>query len=247
MGSEIPLLLMHHRVYHSELAAIRAELARLADPANVAAIRRFFKETVDPYGLRAADLNALIRSTGQRIAGWPVAERNRLCTELLKSGRFEEGQIALVVYRRFRRSCGRCEFKLFERWLDRYVTNWAHCDGLAMHLLDAAIGNEADLAEELPEWTRSPNRWKRRAAAVALVRSGRYGRHRELIGRVAALLREDSDPMVQKAVGWLLKESYRSHPREVVRLLRRDAWPRLVLRYAAEKMTEEDRRTILGS
>jgi 3-methyladenine DNA glycosylase AlkD len=51
---------------------------------------------------------------------------------------------------------------------------------------------------------------------------------------------------VQKGVSWLLKEAYPARPREVVEFLkRRRDWPRLVLRYAAEKMTAQDKARIL--
>jgi 3-methyladenine DNA glycosylase AlkD len=53
--------------------------------------------------------------------------------------------------------------------------------------------------------------------------------------------------MVQKGVGWLLKETYPKQPREVVEFLQ--PWkaraPRLLLRYAAEKMTARDREAVL--
>jgi hypothetical protein len=53
--------------------------------------------------------------------------------------------------------------------------------------------------------------------------------------------------MVQKGVGWLLKDPYPKKPRETLEFL--DGWrtraPRLVLRLAAEKMNERDRRRLL--
>jgi len=54
--------------------------------------------------------------------------------------------------------------------------------------------------------------------------------------------------MVQKGVGWLLKETYPKKPAEVVRYLvaKREKTTRLVLRYAAEKMTVADRARVLA-
>ena len=54
--------------------------------------------------------------------------------------------------------------------------------------------------------------------------------------------------MVQKGVGWLLKETYPKKPAEVVRLLvaNRTKTARLVLRYAAEKMTATDKARVLA-
>jgi 3-methyladenine DNA glycosylase AlkD len=54
--------------------------------------------------------------------------------------------------------------------------------------------------------------------------------------------------MVQKGVGWLLKETYPKRPKEVVAFLvkNREKTTRLVLRYAAEKMSAADKARVLG-
>ena len=58
----------------------------------------------------------------------------------------------------------------------------------------------------------------------------------------------DEEDMVQKGVGWLLKEQSAHHPDEVVDYLERWAGTtsRLVLRYASEKLPPERRREVLG-
>ena len=63
---------------------------------------------------------------------------------------------------------------------------------------------------------------------------------------LADLLFPDEDDMVRKGVGWLLKETYPKRPEATVEFLReRHAQiSRLTLRYAAEKMTPEDKRKI---
>jgi 3-methyladenine DNA glycosylase AlkD len=134
-----------------------------------------------------------------------------------------------------------CEFKLFERWIDRYINNWAHCDGVASWLLAACVANEPALKHDLVAWTASSNRWKRRAAAVSLLQEAKKGRSSEEIFRIAKDLANDKDPMVQKGVGWLLKEAYPKRPEAVVEFLAELQPPRLVLRYAAEKMTASDK------
>ena len=152
------------------------------------------------------------------------------------------------MYRRFRKQCAAREFRLFERWVDRHVTNWANCDGVSPWLLAACLENEPALIRRLPAWTRSGNRWKRRAAIVSLLQEAKQGRHTAAILDIAAKLLGAPDDMVQKGVGWVLKEAYPKRPREVVAFLKPRAatTPRLVLRIAAEKMTAGDRATVLA-
>jgi 3-methyladenine DNA glycosylase AlkD len=184
----------------------------------------------------------------RQIKGWPLAERNCFCNELWKSGSGEEGTVAIYLYRHFRSQCSLCEFRLFEKWIDRYVNNWGHCDGVAHYLISASIENEPELAALLGPWTASANRWKRRAAAVSLVHGARRGKNLRMIFQIAERLLPDDDDLVRKAVGWLLKEAYSAKPREVVRFLkaRKKSAPRLVLRIAAEKMGTTDRDAVLG-
>jgi len=166
---------------------------------------------------------------------------------LWESGRLEEAVIVNHVYRRFSKEFGEREFAMFTGWLNRYVHNWAHSDGLATWLLAGAIRNQPRLIEKLAAWTKSKNRWRRRAAAVALLQEAKAGRNTESIFEMCTMLRDDPDDMVQKGVGWILKETYPKKPREVVAFL--DDWrstaPRVLLRIAGEKMNARDRKWLL--
>jgi 3-methyladenine DNA glycosylase AlkD len=238
------------------LAEIRTEFDRLADPRAAESAQRFFKDQpIELRGVTSPQIQRIARDVYPRIKKLPAADRDRLCTALWASRKHEEGALVCYVYRRFAKQCGAREFKLFTRWLDRYVDNWAHTDGLSLWLLGASIANDATLIDKLDSgaaqrqsWTRSKNRWKRRAAAVALVYSAKRGEHTRAILRIAAPLIEDEDDMVQKGVGWLLKETYPKKPAEVVRFLiaNRTKTTRLVLRYAAEKMTAADKARVLA-
>jgi len=228
------------------LLEIRQRLEAAADPVFEAGQRNFFREEIDCIGVRSPHLKRIESFVFREIRKWPAAERNRLCAALWQ-GRFEEGAIVCHVYRHFARECGADEFRIFERWLDRYVHNWAHCDGLASWLLAACVANEPELIDQLDGWTTSRNRWKRRAAAVALLQEAKKGRNTKAIFRIATLLAGDADDMVQKGVGWLLKETYPKKPAEVVRFLTpwRATAPRLLIRYAAEKMNDRDKAFIM--
>jgi 3-methyladenine DNA glycosylase AlkD len=233
------------------LGEVRVELERLTNERVRESLERFFtaEQRVDSYGVASPDLKRIAQGVYATVKKWPVAERDRFCTELWTSAKSEGGAIVCYVYKRFAKTCGAREFGLFTRWLDRHVSNWGHTDGLSLWLLGASIANEPALIGKLDAWTRSKNRWKRRASAVALVPSARHGLHTREILRIAGPLIPDADDMVQKGVGWLLKETYPKKPAEVMRFLmpRRAPTSRLVLRYAAEKMTGADRTRLLAT
>lgn len=229
------------------LRQMRARMKAAADAEFAAGLRWFFKEPVKPYGVRTPQIREFARLAHREVKQWPVADRDRFVTELWKSGMLEEGVLVAHLYRRFAKTCEVREFRMFEQWINRYVTNWSHCDGVSTWLIAASIANRPELVGKLAAWTRSKNRWKRRAAAVSLVQEAKHGRNTETILLICDLLLGDTDDMVRKGVGWLLKETYPQKPREIRAFFASrgvDA-PRLVLRLAAEKMTPADRNWLL--
>jgi 3-methyladenine DNA glycosylase AlkD len=70
--------------------------------------------------------------------------------------------------------------------------------------------------------------------------------------RVANLLlgddEDDADKMVQKGLGWLLREWTRDYPHRAVPFLMkiRTEAPRLVLRTACEKLASAEKKRVLG-
>jgi len=230
------------------LQQIRAQLTAAVDPKYREGQISYFKEPIDPYGVRGPEVKGIVSEAYREWKKWPKAEQSRFCDTLWKSGKMEEGVIAVYLYRRLAKHCAAAEFRLFEKWINRYVRNWAHCDGVAGWLIAASIANEPALMDKLAPWTKSRNRWKRRAAAVSLLQEAKQGRNTGRIFEIAELLLEDPDDMVRKGAGWLLKEAYPNKPKEVVAFLkpRKTRASRLLLRYAAEKMNTRDRNVVLA-
>lgn len=76
---------------------------------------------------------------------------------------------------------------------------------------------------------------------MSFLQEAKRGRSVDFIFDVCGRLEKDSDVMVQKGVGWLLKETYPERPGETLEFFRHHSFPRLVVRYAAEKMSRADR------
>lgn len=146
-----------------------------------------------------------------------------------------------------RRSWDRSEFALCERWLARRVDNWANCDAVCTIPIAACVANYPEFAARVASWSDAESRWQRHRAAVGLVREAHAWRHLDTILYVAEALGGDPDDIIQKGAGRMLEEAYPKRPAEVVRFLtgRRESFPRLVLRDAAEKMSEADRARVL--
>jgi 3-methyladenine DNA glycosylase AlkD len=97
------------------------------------------------------------------------------------------------------------------------------------------------------EWAKSPDHWHRRAACVALIQGTRQKMFFVQITRLSNLLLSDKDDMVQKGLGWLLRETAKTDPKRTLPYLMkiRDHAPRLVLRTACETLPDNLKQRVL--
>ena len=138
-------------------------------------------------------------------------------------------------------------FDRFERWLDR-VESWADHDALTMFVLGPLLLEAPRRVSRLAAWAKAPGRWRRRAAAVTLIHGVRHGRFAREAARVARSLSGDGDDMVQKGLGWLLREWCKVNPDEAVPVVLsiRSETSRLVVRTACETLSPADRKRVLA-
>jgi 3-methyladenine DNA glycosylase AlkD len=223
---------------------IRAGLEAAADEKTQASSTRFFKEEIKLYGVKTAQVTKISKTHFARVKDLRKDEIFALCEELLESGYLEEAGIAANWSYWISKRYEPGDFAVFERWVERYIDNWAKCDTLCNHTVGAFIERYPDHVERLKKWTRSENRWVKRAAAVSLIVPAKKGEFLTDIFEITDSLLLDGDDMVQKGYGWLLKEASRQHQVEVFDYVLRNkaVMPRTSLRYAIEKMPQEMRK-----
>lgn len=218
-----------------------------ASPSIARGMQRFFQEPVDAYGWRTDDLRRLARQVRRDLVASGAAELLLpLAERLFALPKSEHWSLGVFLLEGRTRYFGEAEFRRLERWLPR-LRNWSDCDALSIYLLGPMIVAEPSRVRRVFRWARTRSRWQRRAAAASLVPAARRGLCQREVLRLANLLLDDKDDMVQKGVGWLLREAGKArHPGVVsflVRVKRRA--PRLVLRTACEKLPSAQRRRIL--
>jgi 3-methyladenine DNA glycosylase AlkD len=157
----------------------------------------------------------------------------------------EEKAFAVFLLEKQTKNFGAKELQLFASWLDR-VSSWADHDALAHDLLGPMVAADPARCREIFLWAKSPNRWRRRAACVALIRAARERQFFPQIVRLSNQLLADEDDMVQKGLGWLLRETAKADSKRTVLYLikiRKNA-PRLVLRTACETLPVATRKRV---
>ena len=223
------------------LTEVRHTLTGCSDEKARESGLRFFREDVKMYGMKSAVVGKISGEYYKQVKGFSKADIFLLCDELWKSGMMEESFIACDWSYKLRDSFEPEDFEVFERWVKKYVSNWASCDTLCNHTIGSFIDMYPDFICRLKGWTASDNRWVKRASAVSLIIPARQGRYLEHIIEIADKLLTDSDDMVQKGYGWMLKEAGKAHQEEIYGyvLKHRSDMPRTALRYAIEKMPPE--------
>ena len=226
------------------LAAVRQELLQSIDEKTRESAQRFFKEEVKIHGVKSAIVRKIAAKYFREIKSRDKKEIFSLCENLLETNYGEEAFIAFEWAYSLRRKYEPKDFQVFERWVSEYVDNWAKCDTLCNHTLGTFIEMYPEFIKNLQGWTRSENRWLRRASAVTLILPARKGEFLKEVLEISDILLKDKDDMVQKGYGWMLKEASKKHQDEIFCYVmsKKAEMPRTALRYAIEKMPAELRR-----
>lgn len=211
--------------------------------------QRFFQEYVANCGWRTADLRRLARRFSRHLIAEAGPQRVVDIADKLFTGKNNtEKSMAILMLENHVGKLGDAHFQLFEAWLPR-ITNWSDHDGLVHYLIGPMMVAKPARAARVFRWARSRNRWLRRAAAVALIQGARRHIFFPETKRVTVLLLQDDDDMVQKGLGWLLRETAKADPRKTVPYLVqiRPRLPRFVLRTACETLDRKTRSRILNT
>jgi 3-methyladenine DNA glycosylase AlkD len=235
----------------AEVAAqIRSALRDGGSAKHAAGVQWFFKkEEIKSHGWYTADLRRAVRRCRREILEEQEVDfLVRVGDRLFAGAVLEEKLAAVFLLEKMDPQFGDPEFRRFEAWLDR-ISSWADHDGLVHYLIAPMVTAKPARVRALFRWARSKDRWHRRAACVALIRGAREKMFFREIVKLSNTLLTDDDDMVQKGLGWLLRETAKFDARRTVPYLRkiRERAPRLVLRTACETLPPAVRKRILAS
>jgi 3-methyladenine DNA glycosylase AlkD len=230
---------------------IRRVLLDGGSAPHSAEVQWFFKEEVKSRGWYTAEL----RKVAFRFRRTLINEHGleylvQIADQLYRGEVLEEKAFAVMLLEKNTGDFTPKHFRLFESWLDR-ISSWADHDALVHYVIGPMIALDLKRSAQAYRWARSKNRWLRRAAAVSLIRGMRDARTRKAtfphVKKITALLLSDTDDMVQKGLGWLLRESAKADAKLVLPLLcsLRAKTSRLVLRTACETLSPADRKRVL--
>jgi 3-methyladenine DNA glycosylase AlkD len=229
-------------------AEIRNLLKNGGSSEHATGAQRFFKEEIKSHGWATKDLRRSATALRRKIRKEFGLEFLVQVADRVFTGKvIEEKTYAVFLLEKITHELSNAEFELFESWLSR-ISNWADHDGLVHYLIGPMIVAKPARSKRVFLWARSADRWHRRAACVALIHATRKKIVFAQVVRLSNLLLNDEDDMVQKGLGWLLRETAKADAKLAIAHLMtiRASAPRLVLRTACETLPEQERKRILS-
>lgn len=227
---------------------IRSVLKDGGSAPHAESVQWFFKEQIKSRGWHTAEL----RKVAVRLRRTIIKEASlsflvQVADELFSGRVLEEKAFAIFLLENQTDQLNDADFRRFESWLKR-IGNWAEHDGLVHYVIAPMIAAKPARSKSVFLWAKSKNRWCRRAACVALIQGTRKKMFLPEIIELSGLLLKDDDDMVQKGLGWLLRETAKADRKRVVPYLMkiRKTSPRLVLRTACETLPVTTRKRILA-
>lgn len=229
-------------------AAVRAALDAVADPDHAARVSRYFQTGPGQYGegdvfvgIRLPDMRLVAR----QFAGLPPAEAEALLSSAVHEHRLAALLILVGQFRRAGRAGTRDEAdraRLSGFYLDAvrrgFVNNWDLVDVSAPTLLgEYLVDRPRDVLFEL---AADESIWQRR---VAMLASSAFLAHGDATTtlQLAERLLGDTESLIHKAVGWMLREVGKLDRALLLGFLDVNAgrMPRTALSYATEHLDPE--------
>jgi 3-methyladenine DNA glycosylase AlkD len=240
-------------------------LARLARPTGHAAPKRvgiqpreggfdpsrYFRDTagLEFYNIGADRVRAMARAiVKDNQDAWTVDDACAFADLLVTDRHLEVKGIGIEVLGRYRRHFRPALLPRWKRWLaNDHSANWATTDAICGLLIGPLVAANPRLAGEVAGWAGHSNMWVRRASIVGLIPIARRGIALDPLYRTARKLHRDDEDLIQKAVGWALREAGKTDMDRLEKYLlaHGPAIPRTTLRYAIERFPPRKRKQLL--
>ena len=230
---------------------VKRQLKGMARPVAGFDPSRYFRNDVslEFYNVGTQTVRAMATAIyREHRHDWTVADALTFANALIKDRHLEVKSVGIELLARYRRACTPRLLPVWKRWLaENHSSNWATTDAICSYLIGPLLVAQPSLAPRVASWSAHRNMWVRRASAVSLIPSIRRGAALDLAYGVARRLHADREDLIQKAVGWMLRETGKADATRLERYLRSNgpSIPRTTVRYAIERFDLRTRRAIL--
>lgn len=220
------------------------DLKKLANKEQAKNLQRFFKTGIGEYGegdIFCGIKVPIIRQVAKKYYDLDFKD----IESLIKNPVHEVRLAALLILVNKAKLDQRIAYKIYLR-NTKYINNWDLVDLTAPQIIGVYLEDkDQSILEEL---AKSKSIWERRIAMLATFYFIYKGDPKPTL-KIAKILVHDQHDLIQKAVGWMLREVGKRCSQEIEEeFLRKYAktMPRTMLRYAIERFSQEKREYYLN-
>lgn len=222
---------------------ISQTLKDLADPETAEHSQRFFKTGKGEYGEGDVFLGIRVPVLRKHVGMYRDTALEEVET-LLRSAYNEERLFALLLLvAKYQKGDEAEREAIYNCYMvhTRYINNWNLIDSSAPYIVGPYLEHRDK--EVLYRFARSKDLWERRIAMLSTfyyIRNGEFGTALD----ISDILLTDTEDLIHKAVGWMLREIGKRDIETERAFLDRHSktMPRTMLRYAIEKFPEAERQ-----
>ena len=228
------------------LDEVRQSLRSHADPEKARLATRFFKAGPGQYGEGDKFLGITVPSIRLVAKRYYKTLRLEEVIGLLHSPWHEERLAAVIILvMQYKRGDEEQQHQIYQRYLanTKWINNWDLVDSSAEFIVGPWLDGKPEQMTILTGLAKSKSVWERRIAMLATFDYIKRGRADQAVA-VASLLLHDEHDLIQKAVGWMIREIGKRVDRQIqLHFLDEFAatMPRTTLRYAIEHLDNTTR------
>lgn len=232
----------------SDLDNLRKDLRSFQKAGQAKALQRYFKTGPGEYGEGDVFLGLVTgetRSVAKKYLSLSLAD----ISKLLASKIHEERTLAVMILgRQFRSADLEGKKKIYDFYFDNIsgINNWDLVDGSAPEIVGGYLYISKLPKDILYKLAKSKNLWERRISIMATFYFIKNKDFSDAL-KIAEILVDDKEDLIQKAVGWMLREIGNRDTKTEEKFLKKFSkqMPRTMLRYSIEKFPEEKKTSLL--
>ena len=234
--------------------AVNESARRLRGAARPAVARqslKYFKpgDSIYVCGVKTPEVRKFARELYRSVeGGWGIGDALEFCDSMVGRRELESKALGFFLLSHFRDEFRSDLLRHAERWVAADLCeNWAAVDTLCGAITSPVLERNPRAVMSLRRMARSRNMWVRRTAVVTFVPLARAGMYLDEAYDIVVPLFGNSEDLMHKALGWLLREAGKTDMERLERFLARygHGMPRTTVRYAIERFPEAARKKLL--
>lgn len=224
------------------LNKIKRELRKLRNKERAIVSAMYFKTEKGQYGFGDIFLGISvpdIRSIAKKYINASFEDLVLLLKSKIHEYRYVALEILVLKYELFPKDSKKI-YDFYLKNLD-FVNNWDLVDTSAPYILGDYLKDKKD-RKILEKLSSSKNMWNRRVAIVSTLTFIKEGDFKDIL-KISEKLIGDTNDLIAKAIGWMLREVYKKDKNVLEKFLSKFAtkMQRVSLRYCIEKMPKSKR------